>query len=160
MIQKDNVLDGQLIQELQDYIRNTDNHRSNYKSWSASMVKVSSPILLFNLNEELYNKIKASPKLNIQDEENMSMHYAMYPRLSYIPWHTDSHVKRAITIYLNKTWDVDYGGFLCYKEDQEFKCIIPEYNKSIEMKGNTPHSVLTVNINAPMRETLQIFMKD
>ena len=160
IIETDNVLDEQLIQEIQDYIKNTEEHRSNYKSWSTSMIKVSSPILLFNLNEDLYNKVKTNPKLNIQHEKDMSIHYAVYPRLSYIPWHTDSHVKKAITIYLNKTWDIDYGGLLCYNSNDEFKCIVPEYNKAVELKGNTPHSVLTVNMNAPMRETLQIFVKD
>ena len=45
------------------------------------------------------------------------------PPLSYITWHSDPHCKAALTIYLNDTWNEDWGGYLMYKENDEIKAI-------------------------------------
>ena len=153
-----NVLDEQLIQDLQKYVATTENHRSSYKSWGSTIVKYSAPVLLFNLNEELYKRIEQVEIFDLKGKD-FSVHYAGFPRLSYIPWHTDTHMKRAITIYLNKEWELDWGGYLCVNVNDEYKSIIPKYNMAVEL-SNIPHSVTTVNIDAPMRETIQIFVKD
>jgi len=74
--------------------------------------------------------------------------------------HNDSNYEYGCTIYLNKYWDIDWGGLYIWKEGDKLNIEKPEFNKLIINKGNTKHGTTLLNYNAPEeRLTLQVFFK-
>lgn len=152
----ENVLDINLIQEIKDSVKNTEQIRVNYKSWGHYIVHSSAPVLIVDLNKDLTDKIKNTSKLNLKNS-NIGAAYYGWTKLSYIPWHNDVGKKKAITIYVNDNWEDDWGGYFAYKDGIDIRCIKPEFNKAVILEGGIWHTVFSTNINAPMRETIQIF---
>ena len=77
---------------------------------------------------------------------------------SYIPWHDDGGHEYGMTIYMNETWDRDWGGYFAYEDGDEIKCIKPEFNKLALIKAPVTHTVFVPSSAAPTRETIQIFV--
>jgi Rps23 Pro-64 3,4-dihydroxylase Tpa1-like proline 4-hydroxylase len=80
-------------------------------------------------------------------------------RGSYIPWHGDGQCKIAATIYLNEYWDENWGGYFAYEDGVDIKCIKPQYNRMTLIKPPIRHTVFNTSSIAPIRETIQIFVK-
>lgn len=93
--------------------------------------------------------------------------------LSSIDWHTDTHLKYedpsaedpydvvGITIYLNKFWDPNWGGFFCrktHKDDEEGIFIQPKYNRAVINTGLEPHAVSPLSSSADNRISIQVFV--
>jgi len=134
--------------------------RSNL-GWSGDIVKNSQPILLNILNNDTYIYNYLSNKYNnlfneLKNKEIKILYY-IYSRLSYIPLHNDDTHFFASTIYLNENWNEDFGGLFLYKENNEMKAICPKFNLAITNDNNIIHGTTLVNIDAPYRETIQIF---
>ena len=86
--------------------------------------------------------------------------FYIWTKLSYIPWHNDHHVNGALTVYLNNYWDINWGGYFMYKnQNNEINAIKPETNLGVLQLEGVEHSVSTVNVNAENRITLQTFFK-
>ena len=79
-------------------------------------------------------------------------------RASFIPWHDDGTYIYTGTIYLNEFWDENWGGYFAYADDGEIKCIAPFYNKGCFFATPLAHSALITAGNAPLRESVQIFV--
>jgi hypothetical protein len=88
----------------------------------------------------------------------------LFSRSSFIPWHDDGDYVYTVTIYLNERWDYDWGGALLYSlEEPPFEnvsCVYPERNKGVAYAPPLHHSTTLTAINAPMRESLQIFVSE
>lgn len=91
-----------------------------------------------------------------------AIQYYEWNQLSQINWHNDSHVKAAITIYLNDEWNQDWGGLFCWKEPDALhgQFIIPEFGTAVIARGNPSHHVSLVSPFAPIRKTIQIWIVD
>jgi len=158
----DNFLSENIITDIKKIVANT-----NSKNWKTSMsweekIKKSSVIVpIFNLND--FYEIKESilkyyePHLNLKNFKNFYLLYYLWPPLSYIPFHYDDLHKIASTIYLNKKWDRDHGGLFMCKNGEDYLAITPKYNHCIINTNNEIHGTTLTTIDAPKRETLQIF---
>ena len=89
-----------------------------------------------------------------------TMIYLWFPN-SHIAWHNDSHSEYTGTIYLNNNWNENYGGYFNYKEQKtnEIKTVIPQHNLMLVNRGNISHCVTPTISTAPIRKTLQFFLK-
>ncbi len=85
--------------------------------------------------------------------------YYEWNQLSQINWHSDTHKKGAITIYLNEYWDPNWGGFFCWQENPDkAHLIVPQFNTAVIVRDNPPHHVSLISPFAPVRKTLQIWI--
>jgi Rps23 Pro-64 3,4-dihydroxylase Tpa1-like proline 4-hydroxylase len=92
-------------------------------------------------------------------EKIQSVQYYEWNQMSQINWHNDAGTKASMTIYLNDTWNRDWGGFFCWKdENNQYHMIIPKFNSATIARGNPEHHVSLVNPFAPTRKTLQIWI--
>jgi Rps23 Pro-64 3,4-dihydroxylase Tpa1-like proline 4-hydroxylase len=161
IIIKENVLSINLIQNLKKYVSKQKNHRSNYSDWNKSVVHDSSIVMIFDLPEILSNEIKnfILKKFDLSQKKNVVCMYYGWTRLSYIPWHCDGIYEYGITIYLNESWHPDWGGYFAYDDGKKIECIKPSFNKAVLINTPMQHTVFSTTINAPIRETIQVFIK-
>ena len=63
--------------------------------------------------------------------------------------------------YLNNNWNENYGGYFNYKEQKtnEIKTVIPQHNLMLVNRGNISHCVTPTISTAPIRKTIQFFLK-
>lgn len=152
----------ELITEANEYIQTQTSSRTNYSCWDKTIVRSSNVVLVYDLPNELHNKIKIRVKELVPSIQGFEFVHAMYQRWmpgSYIPWHSDYSWKFGVTIYLNDVWDENWGGYFAYKEGQDIKCIKPEFNKASYVYMPVDHMVFSTTPDAPARNTIQIFGK-
>lgn len=81
---------------------------------------------------------------------------------SFVGWHNDANHSAAASIYLNKNWEPNYGGYFMYKKqgDHEIKAEKPSYNKCIFQSGSVWHATTLTHWKAPIRKSLQVFFDE
>ena len=158
-------LSNDLLDECQETLKSTIKSATPYFGktnlcWEYGIVKSSTTITIIEVTEEysIYIKLKNEIELHIGLIPNRIMFY-VWPKLSYIPWHDDNHVKSALTIYLNDFWDEDWGGYFMFKNNEKIEAIKPKLNLGVHQLGGVTHCVNTVNIDADNRITIQVFFK-
>lgn len=159
----DNFLDDELYNECYEYsISKLSSDKISFKtnhSWDYRIVKDSNLVLInyLTMDNSLYEKIKniINKKCLIDKIKNIMFYYWMPG--SHIPWHNDSGYNGGITIYLNKSWDEDWGGIFLLKDGNMINGIYPKQNRSIIQYGGVPHSVAPTTTNSDVRFTIQIF---
>lgn len=160
----DDFFDDKLYKEINSHIeivvKSKQYRLTTNRVWEEGLISYSTPILRYRFEENdklLFDKIKdeviKKTEFSITD---IIVH--IFPKLSYIPWHLDGTYDSALTIYLNKNWDKNWGGLFLYKENNEIKAFIPKKNTGILLEGGIEHCVTTTNINADDRITLQFFL--
>jgi hypothetical protein len=161
----ESVFNAELLEKLFAFSR-VGNHpsRVNFFNWNPSIVQSSNAIFFFDLSDELKEEVIAQliNKDVIQSKpKKFAANIALYSRQSFIPWHDDRNHLFSITVYLNKEWNVDWGGYFAYEDtDLSLKVIPPFYNNCIAFNAPLNHSVFLTNLNAPFRESLQIFIDE
>ena len=163
---KENFLDEAFINNfIQNIIKESQEYKPIWKSninWGENIVKGSSLVLAYEIKKEELNYIKSKfiELDNKFKEKEIVGHFYIWTRGSNIPMHNDSNYEYGCTIYLNKHWEIDWGGLYIWKEDNKLNIEKPEFNKLIINKGNTKHGTTLLNYNIPEeRLTLQIFFK-
>jgi Rps23 Pro-64 3,4-dihydroxylase Tpa1-like proline 4-hydroxylase len=161
----DSVFSAELLEKLSAFTRvGSHPSRVNFFNWNPQIVQSSNAIFFFDLSDELKEQvidelikkevIKAKPK-------KFAANVALYSRQSFIPWHDDRTHLFSITVYLNKEWNIDWGGYFVYEdENKELKAIPPIFNNCIAFDTPLNHSVFLTNLNAPLRESLQLFIDE
>jgi Rps23 Pro-64 3,4-dihydroxylase Tpa1-like proline 4-hydroxylase len=152
------TLSSSLIQSIKEYSR-VGEVRHSYMNWGWDIIKDSNPVLVKDLNEELSSRLEEELKVHLPEYDSIACMWYGWIKGSYIPWHSDSHVKFGATIYLNDVWDPDWGGYFAYEDGSEIKCVKPEFNKMTIITPPIQHTVFNTTISAPIRETIQIFGK-
>ena len=163
---KNNFLDETFINNfIQNIIKESQEYKPIWKSninWGENIVKGSSLVLAYEINKEHLHYIK-SKFIELDDkfkDKEIVGHFYIWTKGSHIPMHNDSNYEYGCTIYLNKYWDIDWGGLYIWKEGDKLNIEKPEFNKLIINKGNTKHGTTLLNYNVPEeRLTLQIFFK-
>jgi len=118
-------------------------------------------------NRPLYDKIVADIKRHYPDlepETENSVQYFVWTGGSNIEWHCDftKHVEKkrngAITIYLNRNWDIEWGGDFLYKDsNRKVQRVTPDYNLAVAI-GKVDHRSTAV-VGRHFRKCIQIFVK-
>jgi hypothetical protein len=165
-IQKiENFLSEELFTELINYIKKLNSNKntifkSNLNRWQTELLDNSTPVIIYSFEEndkDIFFKLKKEIEKQIPFVV-YGIYIYQWPKLSYLPWHTDEGYKSALTLYLNESWNPNWGGYFMYEMDNEIKAIKPEKNLAVLQEGGVPHCVNTININAPIRCTMQIFL--
>ena len=158
------VFTEDVLERLHNFTRNGKQPtKTNFFSYASGIVDVSNAIFCFDLDEELKNIVfkELVNKSILPSVPKSSQAYVhLFSRNSFIPWHDDHTYIFTVTVYLNKSWDIDFGGLFIYQEDSELKCLFPKYNTAAHFKPPVGHTTTATNINAPFRESLQIFVKE
>ena len=160
----ENVFTEDVLTKLYDFTRSgRQPTNTNFFNYNANVVGMSNAVFCFELEEEL-KAIVFSQLINkkvlpsIPTKSQAYMH--LFSRNSFIPWHNDSKYIFTVTVYLNNSWDINFGGLFVFQEGTELKCLFPKYNTAVNYVPPVGHTTTTTNINAPFRESLQIFVAE
>lgn len=132
--------------------------------WDYGIRKDSFPVIVHNIypTSELHKKVKQTIEEKTEKivvDGNIMIYY--WTRFSYIPWHNDnSKYDGALTVYLNRQWDPDFGGYFLYEDGEEIKAVIPKTNMAVMQYGSLMHCTTPVNFEGDLRITLQTFLKN
>lgn len=157
-----NVLPTEFITEINKYVDGQVSSRSNFSCWPKELLRSSGVVLVYDFSKEMSDKIFEHAKIIAPELSNFETTHAMYQRWmpgSYISWHSDFSWKMAVTIYLNETWDKNWGGYFAYESGTEIKCFKPEFNTASKIFLPMEHTVFSVTPDAPPRNAIQIFAK-
>lgn len=131
--------------------------------WESELIKKSAQVAMFDLNGTAFEAeiIQVYKKHFDISKYNFNINYNLWHNGSYIAFHNDAHVVYGSTIYLNKIWDKNYGGLYLYYQDKDtLKAIVPEYNLGIINTNQLHHGVSIISNDAPIRETIQLFISE
>jgi Rps23 Pro-64 3,4-dihydroxylase Tpa1-like proline 4-hydroxylase len=163
---ENNVFDTLQIQAIFSNVFHTDNTqkwRIHKHTWNPRVAgKSPGVIAIFNIEDSLRTMISNTLQRFLQEDEEVScVMYYEWNQLSQINWHNDGRKKAAITVYLNETWDPDFGGFFCWREDSETaRLFVPQFNSAVIVRGNPFHHVSLISPYAPVRKTLQVWIRE
>jgi len=160
-----NVFSNELLEKLYAHTRVEGKQptKTNFFGWDQKIIGTSNAIFAFRLETELKKAIaeelitksifKQVPKL-------WSANIHLMSRNSFIPWHGDDGHKFTCTVYLNKEWHSDFGGYFMYQDGEDKKALAPEYNMAVSFIPPVEHTCTITALNAPLRESLQIFVEE
>ena len=159
------VLPPKLIQEIRGWVEKGEIQltRCNLDSWPFGVVKFSGAILLRDIHGarklQLLEALAAFLPADASAEQITITHTYM-GRLAYIPWHEDSGYRFSMTLYLNERWERDWAGHLIVEEPEGLRAILPKFNSAVMFEPPVQHMVAMPSLDAPLRESLQIFVKE
>lgn len=134
---------------------------TNLDSWDPKLVRLSGAILLRDISgnkkEAILDELKPYFPDGYTDTSKIRVTHTYMGRLAYIPWHDDHTNQLTMTIYLNEVWDKDWAGFFVYEDVFGMKAVLPKYNTAVIMKPPVEHCVVAPTLDAPLRESLQLF---
>lgn len=160
----ENVFSEAVLEKLYRFSRNGKQPtRTNFFNYSESVTGVSNAIFGFDLDEDLQNEVIAellTKKMLPKKPKKLQAYIHLFSRNSYIPWHQDAIYKHTVTVYLNHVWNIDLGGLFVYESKGGLKCLMPTRNLGVSFVPPLGHTTTSTNINAPLRESLQIFVEE
>ena len=159
----DNFFDDALYNECYEYsISKIGSPEMSFRTnhfWKPNVIKDSNLVLIHVLSPDnkLHQTISDIIKNKCQIDTLKIIQFYYWTEGSHIPWHNDGSHSGGITIYLNKSWDEDWGGIFLYKDGDTINGYYPKPNRSIMQCGGIPHSVAPTTKNSEVRLTMQIF---
>ena len=119
----------------------------NYDEWGEYIIKDSAEVLINNLAVEdtdfvvkAINAVTSFPNIS-------HVYLYRWPYRSYIPQHNDSYHNGGASIYLNREWEANDGGFLLYQTpDSEWQSVTPFQGRMVVMQEDIEH-ITTPNTN-------------
>jgi len=114
-----------------------------------------------SIDQEVYEILEKRIKEEFSVKEFTAYFHYLYPG-SHMGWHAEVEgIKSAISIYLTRDWDWNYGGYICYQEaEEDLRLQIPDFNKAILQKSGTLHCVTPVYKDCPVRKSIQVFVHE
>lgn len=156
------VLSPDLISRVRAFSQTQEVHKVNLTSWDPNVVGASGAIMLFDLSGALKDEVIKSVRHLVtlpKGKREWVITFTLGSRLSFIPWHDDSCYVCALTVYTNAEWSRDWGGAFLYEDGPDVKALYPSYNKAVVLYPPVRHCTTMPTINAPLRESIQIFVK-
>ena len=132
-------------------------YKTNITHWKSNIVPNKQTVLLYQLSPKttIYNLILKTCKEKLKKSPSFITVY-YWTSGSYIPWHEDDHVSSAGTLYLNESWDLNWGGLYNCIIKEKIETITPTYNLLVEQFNRMPHSTTPTTDFAPIRTTIQM----
>ena len=157
---REEVLESVLI-ELSENIEE-DVWGSNRRFWNPRLLSNNlGTVSVKTISDKLKIKVLDSLKNILPKSNNIVVQMYVWDTNSGISIHDDSSHVFAATVYLNKTWDANFGGWFIWQEKDEWKVLLPEYNTLVLNDEKQNHTVTPISHQIPeARYTLQIFGKD
>lgn len=181
----DNFLEKEMLEEIESYVQSQLDKpvwihgHSFYQEELKNYIVESMAPYIAGVEDTFKDKIKKyllGKKILIKDpSEFIVLIYNAYP-LSSVGWHTDKHDEyehggkdylgckdvAGISIYLNKEWQSNWGGFFLLKdskEDTQGKFFEPIYNRAVINNGLDIHAVSAISNGAKNRYSVQLFVE-
>jgi hypothetical protein len=158
------VLSESLIAKLKTFTRDGKQPtQTNFFGYDKGVTGFSNAVFGFTLSEDLKSEVcqeLVAKGIFEKEPKDWKVFIHLMSRASFIPWHDDNTYAYTGTIYLNELWDKNLGGYFAYEDSNEIKCIFPTYNLGCFFKPPVMHSVTVTAGNAPLRESVQIFVKE
>ena len=159
-----NVLTEDAFQVVIDNIK----HYSKLNLWTSSSLFWSPEIRVGNHVGVLTHLIKGPFADYIEKEishflpeyARLQIQMYLWPEGSNISWHDDNGFSFGATIYLNRHWEINYGGLFVWEDSdtKELKILCPCKNTMVINDKKEGHCVTHVTSAAPeTRMTLQIW---
>lgn len=134
---------------------------SSHQMWVPEIVKSSAPVFARPLPGQqtikVYAQLLERNLIKPNDPVPTVLAYVWHP-LSFIPWHDDNHQRYSATIYLNREWDPNWGGYLLWREGDTMHVTPPCYNRIFFSTGKVEHSTTMTTRDAGLRQTVQVFL--
>lgn len=132
-------------------------------SWGEEVRRASHVVLVREYEARIAELIRAQlAQTGVIDGKGhwRVMGYA-WTQLAYIPWHNDANHPEAATVYLNASWDPDWGGLFLWRDDEgAIHAHEPQFNSAVRNSAAVQHATTPVMLDAPEpRFTLQLFRK-
>ena len=141
-VYKENFLTPEIIAEFDKYCELSDSDGSSNDLWNPRFTKYGDNVECFTQNptdselrllkDDIYNN-KDNPLYQNKHVRNLCVAIQKYPQGAVLKAHKDSSVG-AVTIFLNKEWDINDGGMFHWIDDNaegKGHCVIPKYNSAI-----------------------------
>ena len=157
-----NVLPVDLILQIKNYVAKEQPEFTNHSGWDQDIVHDSARVDVFLLNDTPFKEQVINCYANYIDLKKHSVNYVSYYKWlpgSFIPFHNDYVYSLSSTIYLNQSWDKNYGGLFLYEKNKNLRGYVPKYNSAVINNKKVPHGTSIISPTAPIRETLQIFFE-
>ena len=170
----DSFLPVNLAREYFAYGRDvvTGKSGSNYvwtnQAWDKRIVNDSSIVICIRLPDHFLKDLQSIlEEKNIFDKNrdlplsvSQSAMIYVWSKNSYIPVHNDGAYNRAVTVYLNESWEYNDGGMFNWFDPsvQEWKNIEPTFNRAVINDSGYLHGITPVK-SSTNRITLQVFLK-
>ena len=124
------------------------------------------PVYIISLYNELLpylqERFKAIPEFAEHTKVSACFLHIWQPG-SGINWHHDSledNHRIGFTVYLNPTWNVNWGGLFLWEKNHQTGWICPQYNMAVWLQSPLWHSVsLITRAASTPRLSLQIFLE-
>ena len=163
IIPYENFLPEELLvecQETADSVLNSKTHltmKTNY-SWGDYLLHDSNLILIVTFNWERPGELELTKFIQMHLGYPLKdiCYYFLFPGCS-IPWHDDTHVNGALSLYLNETWDRNQGGLYLREINSTMEAIVPQRNLALLQTGGDYHAVSCLTKNAQIRKSIQVF---
>ena len=97
-----------------------------------------------------------------EDKNKYTVLYYRSQGGSAINWHDDGSYGAAVSIYLNDDWNREFGGYFIYQRETEkvMTAIQPTRGTSVYTSGGVLHAITPVRYDAPVRESIQVFINE
>lgn len=95
--------------------------------------------------------------LNVPDEYVMKIGLHEMIDGGFIPPHADGEYFGGLTIFLNKGWQREWGGWAMAYDDNDISATVPEYGHGVFYRTPLQHCTSPVYERDQARRTLQIF---
>lgn len=169
-----NTLSEELIQELfqwNDETKAGDVWATNHTKWVPSLKYTSygtilSRVIPDNYKTKIYTELLDRDVINYYPYSCSALFYMGYQN-SCVNWHADYPDFDALSIYLNREWDTNWGGWFAFTQDYNFQegdikpmqgqFLVPQYNMSIRSTEMEWHCTTPTSGFAPPRYSIQLF---
>jgi len=132
---------------------------NNTQNWQYHLYKHSHGLCLsYDLDGDLKSSILQRLKKYFPYYNDCGVKYHVWEEGSSIALHDDQKFLFGATLYLNKNWNPSYGGLFCYKHQEKYESIFPQYNSLVIVDEKEEHCVTPLGVNLPEpRYTVQFF---
>ena len=133
----------------------------NLINWEEPVIRNITGTVVYTLvSDKITSIIKKELIDIIPDGGNLELKYNIWHPNSGISWHNDGKYRYGFTLYLNQTWDIDWGGVFMWEDNlsDEYKMFPPEYNCLVLNDSKEYHAVSIISPTANCyRLTIQGF---
>jgi hypothetical protein len=138
------------------------------QAWQEAIVKDSAVVICIKLPDQFLQELQNiledkkvfDKNIDLPLVQSKSAMVYVWSKNSYIPVHSDDIYSRAVTVYLNESWEYNDGGMFNWYDEksQEWKNIEPTFNKAVVNDSGYSHGITPVK-SSQNRITLQVFLK-
>lgn len=136
-------------------------------AWNQDIIRDSAPVLCIRMPKYLADRFQEDLTIagifNPTTDKPLYMDALLYVwfKNSYIPSHADAHASKAVTVYLNESWDYNEGGLFQWLDTttDEWQIIFPSFNTAVVNTSGLPHGITPVKSETQFRITAQTFIR-